>query len=370
VIRFSAFLVVVAVGLLVAGVVTSKLMLVYVAIGVSGVALLALAVGALVKRKELFGPSTSAEPQLARPESAALHVTPAQAAPQPAPQAAPWQEMVPAGPAWPAAAPQPAPSRAGYRSAEQPLPPQPVPAPGQGTWEWPQDAPATQEMPRITSVPAPASSAPSESQPPQDQPPQDQPTAQAELPVLDELPAEDQHEAKDQPEAEHHHEAEHEETQILRAVTRAAADEAPAPPDAAPDAAPASAEEPEPAAVTPDAPDPVDLQREVTVVPGVPRYHIPHCLLIRFMGQGDLEKMTLGAARQAGCTPCRACLPDQPDADPELGPREPECQGEIVLDVLPPRIRTRPGLEHLDREHLAGNQSGVLGQGRDHIRVR
>jgi hypothetical protein len=29
------------------------------------------------------------------------------------------------------------------------------------------------------------------------------------------------------------------------------------------------------------------------------------------MGEGDLEKMTLAAARAAGCTPCRACLPDQ-----------------------------------------------------------
>jgi len=75
VIRFSAFLVAVAVGLLVAGVVTSKLTLVYVAIGVSGVALLALGVGAVVKRKELFGRSTPAEPkpaepQLTRPERA------------------------------------------------------------------------------------------------------------------------------------------------------------------------------------------------------------------------------------------------------------------------------------------------------------
>jgi hypothetical protein len=30
------------------------------------------------------------------------------------------------------------------------------------------------------------------------------------------------------------------------------------------------------------------------------------------MGENDLEKMTLAAARDAGCTPCRACLPDQP----------------------------------------------------------
>ena len=41
-IRFSAFLVVAAVGTLIAGVVTSELTLVYIAIGVSGVALLAL----------------------------------------------------------------------------------------------------------------------------------------------------------------------------------------------------------------------------------------------------------------------------------------------------------------------------------------
>ena len=79
--------------------------------------------------------------------------------------------------------------------------------------------------------------------------------------------------------------------------------------------------EPEPAPVTPEpATAAVDLEREVTVVPGVPRYHNPHCLLIRFMGEGDLEKMTLAAARETGCTPCRACLPDQSDGNPELGP--------------------------------------------------
>jgi hypothetical protein len=54
-----------------------------------------------------------------------------------------------------------------------------------------------------------------------------------------------------------------------------------------------------------------DPLREVTVVPGVPRYHNASCILIRFMGDDDLEKMTLAAARDAGCTPCRACLPDE-----------------------------------------------------------
>jgi hypothetical protein len=45
----------------------------------------------------------------------------------------------------------------------------------------------------------------------------------------------------------------------------------------------------------------------VTVVPGVPRYHSSDCILIRFMGDDDLQKMSLEAAKGAGCTPCRAC---------------------------------------------------------------
>ncbi len=53
------------------------------------------------------------------------------------------------------------------------------------------------------------------------------------------------------------------------------------------------------------------------MVPGVPRYHNAQCILIRFMGENDLEKMTLGEAREVGCTPCRACLPDQPEKTPE-----------------------------------------------------
>ena len=122
-IRFSAFLVAVALGLLVAGVVTSKLTLVYVAIGVSGVALLALGVGALLKRKELFGQPESAEQLPARPEPAATHLPSA----QPEPQIAPWEAVVPAASAWSAASAQPAPSRAGYLPADQPLRPQPLP---------------------------------------------------------------------------------------------------------------------------------------------------------------------------------------------------------------------------------------------------
>jgi hypothetical protein len=54
----------------------------------------------------------------------------------------------------------------------------------------------------------------------------------------------------------------------------------------------------------------VDGAVEVTVVPGVPRYHSADCILIRFMGPDDLEHTTLADAKEAGCTACRACLPD------------------------------------------------------------
>jgi len=59
VIRFSAGLVVVALGVLIGGVVTSKLSLVYVSIAVSVLALIAWAIGVFLKRgelrEELFG---------------------------------------------------------------------------------------------------------------------------------------------------------------------------------------------------------------------------------------------------------------------------------------------------------------------------
>ncbi len=98
-IRFSAFLVVVAVGLLVAGVVTSKLLLVYIAIGVSGVALLALGIGAAVNWRELTGKRGTAHPETA--ESGTLEPS----AQGPAPQAAvPEPVTSPAGASQPSAA--------------------------------------------------------------------------------------------------------------------------------------------------------------------------------------------------------------------------------------------------------------------------
>jgi hypothetical protein len=51
---------------------------------------------------------------------------------------------------------------------------------------------------------------------------------------------------------------------------------------------------------------------DVTVVPGVNRYHRSECILIRFLGPDDLEVMTRQAAEAASCVPCRACVPDKP----------------------------------------------------------
>jgi len=50
VIQFSAALVAVAIGVLIGGIAASKLVLVYTAIAVSAVALVALAIGVLLKR--------------------------------------------------------------------------------------------------------------------------------------------------------------------------------------------------------------------------------------------------------------------------------------------------------------------------------
>jgi hypothetical protein len=50
---------------------------------------------------------------------------------------------------------------------------------------------------------------------------------------------------------------------------------------------------------------------QVTVVPGVPRYHEENCILIRFMADGDVQRMTVPEAEKTGCTPCRACQSEE-----------------------------------------------------------
>jgi hypothetical protein len=50
---------------------------------------------------------------------------------------------------------------------------------------------------------------------------------------------------------------------------------------------------------------------EVIIVQGIGRYHRSGCILIRFMGSEDLQAMTLRAAEESGCVPCKACRPEQ-----------------------------------------------------------
>jgi hypothetical protein len=81
--------------------------------------------------------------------------------------------------------------------------------------------------------------------------------------------------------------------------------------------APAAAAREAPTAGTGDEPEPpADDQRDVpggqvTIVPGVPRYHRRECILIRFLSDDDLETATRRAAEDSGCVPCKACQPDK-----------------------------------------------------------
>jgi hypothetical protein len=54
-----------------------------------------------------------------------------------------------------------------------------------------------------------------------------------------------------------------------------------------------------------------DDDMQVSVVPGITRYHKSDCLLIRFLSADDLEVMSKKAATESGCVPCKACKPDQ-----------------------------------------------------------
>lgn len=54
---------------------------------------------------------------------------------------------------------------------------------------------------------------------------------------------------------------------------------------------------------------------EVSVVPGIARYHKADCILIRFLSDDDLEVITRRDAEATGCAPCRACRPDRPLAN-------------------------------------------------------
>jgi hypothetical protein len=56
-------------------------------------------------------------------------------------------------------------------------------------------------------------------------------------------------------------------------------------------------------------PDDAPADTQVMVVPGIARYHQPDCILIRFLGEDDLQRMSREDAEAAGCAACRACRP-------------------------------------------------------------
>ncbi len=94
------------------------------------------------------------------------------------------------------------------------------------------------------------------------------------------------------------------------AAEDSAAEESAAQESGAGDSAADESADGEPAADGP-AGKPAPGRIEVTVVPGVARYHRSECILIRFLGDGDLDIMTRQEAEEAKFAACRACQPDQ-----------------------------------------------------------
>jgi len=56
--------------------------------------------------------------------------------------------------------------------------------------------------------------------------------------------------------------------------------------------------------------DPAPGAGLMSVIRGVPRYHDAECVLIRFMPEGDIQKVSIPQAKELGCTPCAACQPE------------------------------------------------------------
>jgi hypothetical protein len=85
----------------------------------------------------------------------------------------------------------------------------------------------------------------------------------------------------------------------------------PAAADAGPEPGPAKPETTGTADEPPSAgqAEPAQAAVMVTVLPGVPRYHQPDCVLIRFMSDDDIQRLTVAQAKADGCTPCAACQP-------------------------------------------------------------
>jgi hypothetical protein len=76
--------------------------------------------------------------------------------------------------------------------------------------------------------------------------------------------------------------------------------------DTGPEPEPVLADGEPPAA---DPPGAAEADGLVSVLRGVPRYHQPDCVLIRFLPEGDIQRLPVAQATADGCTPCAACQP-------------------------------------------------------------
>jgi hypothetical protein len=300
VIRFSAALVVVAIGVLVGGMAASSLLLVYAAIGLAVAALLALALGVALKREEIFGEpfgeQAAAFGQAAWAAAPDMHSGSA-SVPR---TGAPWSPPVPQQPAAQARA------DVAQTRLDTALTPRPDLAKTRTDPPGVKADPAETKAGTAAGHPAalswfdriaPARSADDDVKA-EDADPAGSPAGESAAKDAGETIVEDAVTvtAEDEAEAE-------------TADTNAAADTVVGNTVVANTVVANTVAEP--SAAGPDAETKAeDGQREVTVVPGVPRYHDADCILIRFMGDDDLQKMTLDEATEAGCTPCRACVPE------------------------------------------------------------
>ena len=412
-IRFSAGLVVIAIGVLIGGVATSKLLLVYIAIGLSVAALIALAIGVVLKREELFGeqrvvvaapaaagtgiqPNETVDPLAARVPAEASAATGEAGArgavgfaqdhaaqspfDQPAygqgasgyggdaarpswavRQDSPWTLEPPAASA-PAASPAPtaplppwqerlspphgesfgAPAAASPPDVTPPRPESASAAPVRPSWfersarqagdttadkAAPEEESATADKSAGTDAAAPAAAAQAAAAAPAlastDSAETDDTSSTTDLsdgtdasdddddwqPRRSWLLDDDAEETGDATAAE--------ETASPTALgtdtdaAETAAQDEPEDTDSAPAEEPGS---PEATGSSEPRASQETSSKQVTVVPGVPRYHEANCILIRFMADDDVQKMTVHEAAEAGCTPCRACQPDEATA--------------------------------------------------------
>jgi hypothetical protein len=391
VIRFSAGLVVVAIGVLCVGGVTSKLSLVYVAIAVSAFALIVLAIGVVLKREELFGDlkpeellgngselvpagaGTSAGSSAAgRPVAAPPASSPGYGLREGGFNAAAFPSGTQVRPTWTPKEGEPRPDQdrvtapvGGWGSTSTPPFGTPLVAPR--AWDGAKDAkqpPAPPSVPAGAGAPSADAGSSGAGSSGAARSWFDRPVVQADTSGDADIPADEDDdwptryswlddeeadeavesddvalesddavaaevEASDLPAPAKPAEAEEAVTSPTAAHTALegtdAADEAPVlssvpdpDPDLDPDPDPVETAEDEPSAddePSAEHAEPSDAKQDggakmVTVVPGVPRYHEPDCILIRFMPENDVKQKSIPEAKAANCTPCAACQPE------------------------------------------------------------